>query len=146
MAKNERSMPLEFRCTRCDEVKDVRTLRDSICPECRARVEDEAVAANDATAVQRERYEALLRLGPHYLGALESWTPKDPILLADAQHFVCPTCKKRAHLVHDLAYRWSKKPYPIPNKYTPCDSCHRKETDDDDLARPAARNRFSRDR
>jgi Zn finger protein HypA/HybF involved in hydrogenase expression len=139
-------MPLEFRCQRCGEVKDVRTLRDSICPECRARVEDEAVAASDATAVQRERYEALLRLGPHYLGALESWTPKDPILLADAQHFVCPTCKKRAHLVHDLSYRWSKKPYPIPNKYTPCDSCHRKETDDDDLARPAARNRFSRDR
>jgi hypothetical protein len=48
--------------------------------------------------------------------------------------------------VHDLAYRWSKKPYPIPNKYTPCDACHRKETDDDDLARPAARNRFSRER
>jgi hypothetical protein len=87
-----------------------------------------------------------LRLGPHYSGPLESWTPKDPILLADGQHFVCPTCKKRAHLVHDLAYRWSKKPYPIPNKYTSCDTCHRKETDDDDLARPAARNRFSRER
>jgi hypothetical protein len=139
-------MPLEFRCSKCGEVKDVRTLRDSVCPACRTRVEDEAAAANDASAVQRERYEALLRLGPHYAGPLESWTPKDPVLLADGLHFVCPTCRKSAHLVHDLAYRWNKKPYPIPNKYTPCDACHRKETDDTDLARPAARNRFSRER
>ncbi len=137
---------MEFRCKRCGEVKDVRTLRESICPECRARAEDEAVAANDATTAQRERYEALLRLGPHYPGPIEAWTPKDPVLLPGGQHFVCPTCKKRAHLVHDLEYRWSKKPFPIPNKYTSCDTCHRKETDDDDLARPAARNRFSRDR
>jgi hypothetical protein len=139
-------MPLEFRCTKCGEVKDVRTLRDSICPECRTRVEDEAAAANGASAAQRERYEALLRLGPHYAGRLEDWTPKDPLLLADGLHFVCPACRKRAHLVHDLAYRWNKKPYPIPNKYTPCDACHHKETDDTDLARPPARNRFSRER
>ena len=139
-------MPLEFRCTKCGEVKDVRTLRGSICPECRARAEDETAAANDASAAQRERYEALLRLGPHYGGALEDWTPKEPVLLAGGTHFVCPSCRKRAHLVHDLAYRWSKKPYPIPNKYTPCDACHHKETDDTDLARPPARNRFSRER
>jgi hypothetical protein len=139
-------MPLEFRCKRCGEVKDVRTLRDSICPDCRARLADETAAANDATTAQRERYEAQLRLGPHYLGELESWTPKDPVLLPGGEHFVCPNCKRRAHLVHDLAYRWNKKPYPIPNKYTSCDACHRKETDDSDLARPAARNRFSRER
>jgi hypothetical protein len=130
-----RPMPLEFRCSKCGEVKDVRTLRESVCPECRAQAADDAVAANDATTALRERYEALLRRGPHYAGALDSWTPKDPVLLADAQHFVCPSCKKRAHLVHDLGYRWNKKPFPIPNRYTPCDACHRKEIDDTDYAR-----------
>ncbi|HZX69119.1 MAG TPA: hypothetical protein VFE70_09560, partial [Candidatus Elarobacter sp.] len=86
-------MPMEFRCARCGEVKDVRTLRQSICPECTARIEDETIAATDATNAQRARYEALLRLGPHFTGLLESWTPKDPVLLDDGQHFVCPNCK-----------------------------------------------------
>ena len=130
-------MPMEFRCARCGEVKDVRTLRQSICPECTARIEDETIAATDATNAQRARYEALLRIGPHFAGPLENWTPKDPVLLDDGQHFVCPSCKKRAHLVHDLGYRWNKKPFPIPNKYTSCDTCHRKEIDDTEYGRPA---------
>ena len=139
-------MPLEFRCSACGQIKDVRTLLKSVCPECRAKAESDAVAATDANAVERARYETLLRRGPHFAGALENWTTKDPVLLPDGEHFVCPTCKRRAHLVHDLAYRWNKKPYPIPNKWTSCDACHRKETDDDALQRPPARNRFSRDR
>jgi hypothetical protein len=85
-----------------------------------------------------------LRIGPHFTGPLESWTPNDPVLLDDGLHFVCPSCRKRAHLVHDLAYRWNKKPFPIPNKYTSCENCHRKEIDDTDLSRPS--NRFSRER
>jgi Zn finger protein HypA/HybF involved in hydrogenase expression len=139
-------MPLEFRCSACGQVKDVRTLLKSVCPECRAKAETDAVAATDANAVERARYEAALRRAPHFAGALEEWTSKDPVLLPDGEHFVCPTCKRAAHLVHDLAYRWGKKPYPIPNKWTSCDACHRKETDDDALQRPPARNRFSRDR
>ncbi|HEX3468918.1 MAG TPA: hypothetical protein VHT05_12645 [Candidatus Elarobacter sp.] len=108
-----------------------------MCPECRERVADEALAANDAALAQRARYEALLRLGPHYEGSLDRWTPKDPVLLADGEHFVCPSCKKRAHLVNDLGYRWNKKPFPIPNRYTPCDACHRKEIDDTEYGRSA---------
>jgi hypothetical protein len=108
-----------------------------VCPECRERVADEALAANDAALAQRARYEALLRLGPHYEGSLDRWTPKDPVLLADGEHFVCPSCKKRAHLVNDLGYRWNKKPFPIPNRYTPCDACHRKEIDDTEYGRSA---------
>ena len=137
-------MPLEFRCTKCNQVKDVRTLKASVCPECIAGAQNEAVIAADATAMERRRYETALARGPHYNGPLESWTAKDPVLLPGGEHFVCPTCRKRAHLVHDLAYRWNKKPYPIPNKYTPCDACHAKETDDTEFARP--RNRFNRER
>jgi hypothetical protein len=145
-AQNDGAMPLEFRCTKCGQVKDVRTLQKSICPECLANIESGAAAAADAAAVDRTRYEAALKRGPHYLGALENWTKKDPVLLPDGEHFVCPNCRRSVHLVHDLAYRWNKKPYPIPNKYTPCDTCHRKETDDTDYARPASRKTFNRER
>jgi hypothetical protein len=139
-------MALEFRCSSCGQVKDVRTLQKSVCPECRANIASGAAAAADAAATERTRYEATLKRGPHFLGALEDWTKKDPVLLAGGEHFVCPSCKRRAHLVHDLAYRWNKKPYPIPNKYTPCDACHRKETDDTEYDRPASRKTFNRER
>jgi hypothetical protein len=138
------AVPLEFRCSKCGQVKDVRTLRASVCPDCTASAERDAVVAADAGLTARKHYETALARGPHYTGALEDWTPKDPVLLADGQHFVCPACKRRAHLVHDLAYRWQKKQFPIPTKYTPCDDCHRKETDDTAFVRP--RNRFSRER
>jgi len=139
-------MALEFRCSKCGLVKDVRTLQKSVCPECRANIESGAAAAADAAAVERTRYEAALKRGPHYLGAIEDWKKNDPVLLPDGEHFVCPACKRRAHLVHDLAYRWNKKPYPIPNKYTSCDACHRKETDDTAYERPASRKTFNRER
>ena len=122
----------------------MRTLRASVCPECTANAARDAEIAADAGLTARKQYETALARGPHYTGAPEDWTPKNPVLLPDGEHFVCPTCKKRAHLVHDLAYRWEKKPYPIPTKYTPCDECHRKETDDTTFARP--RDRFSRER
>jgi hypothetical protein len=138
-------MAMEFRCTRCGLVKDVRSLVKSVCPDCRAEIVSDAHAATDAATIERNRYEAVLRRGPHYHGAVEEWTKKDPVLLPDGQHFVCPTCKRRAHLVHDLAYRWNKKPFPIPNKYTSCDTCHRKETDDTAFERPASRQ-FKRER
>jgi hypothetical protein len=139
-------MPLEFRCAKCGEIKDVRTLRKSLCPACIEGIESGAAAAAEAQAAQRARYEAALRRGPHYTGPVEAWTKNDPVLLPDAEHFVCPTCKQRKHLVHDLSYRWNKQPFPVPNKYTSCDACHRKETDDTAFERPAARNRFSRER
>ena len=135
---------MEFRCSKCGQVKDVRTLRASVCPDCLANAERDAELAADAGAMERKRYETALARGPHYTGDVANWTKKDPVLLPDGEHFVCPTCKKRAHLVHDLAYRWEKKPYPIPTKYTSCDACHRKETDDTAFERP--RNRFNRER
>jgi Zn finger protein HypA/HybF involved in hydrogenase expression len=144
LAENQALVPLEFRCSKCGQVKDVRTLRASVCPDCTAGAERDAEIAADAGLMARKQYEAALARGPHYTGALENWTPKDPVLLADGEHFVCPNCKRERHLVHDLAYRWQKKQFPIPTKYTPCDECHRKETDDTELARP--RSRFSRDR
>ena len=135
---------MEFQCSVCKQPKDVRTLRSSVCPDCRADQERAAEAATDHAAGLRYAYEQALKKGPHYAGAPESWTPKDPVLLADGEHFICPGCKRRAHLVHDLAYRWERKPYPIPTKYTSCDACHRKETDDTAFERP--RNRFNRER
>jgi Zn finger protein HypA/HybF involved in hydrogenase expression len=142
--ENEGAVPLEFRCSKCGEIKDVRTLRASVCPDCTAGAQRDAVIAADAGLTARKQYEDALARGPHYTGALEDWTPKNPVLLPDNEHFVCPTCKRERHLVHDLAYRWQKKPFPIPTKYTPCDECHRKETDDTEFVRP--RNRFSRER
>jgi hypothetical protein len=123
---------MEFRCSVCKEVKDVRTLRNSVCPECRADQGRAAEAAADHSAGLRYAYEQALKKGPHYAGALEDWTPRDPVLLPDGTHFVCPGCKRRAHLVHDLSIRWNKKPYPIPNKYSLCDTCHRKDVEDAD--------------
>ena len=66
------------------------------------------------------------------------------VLLPDGEHFVCPGCKRRAHLVHDLSIRWNKKPYPVPNKYSLCDRCHRRDVEESDA--PVYTNRFSRGR
>lgn len=122
----------------------MRTLRASVCPDCVAGAQRDAELAADAGAMERKRYEAVLACGPHFGGDVSDWTAKHPVLLPDGEHFVCPTCKRQRHLVHDLAYRWQKKPYPIPTKYTSCDECHRKETDDTAFERP--RNRFNRER
>ncbi|HZO93161.1 MAG TPA: hypothetical protein VFB22_05285 [Candidatus Baltobacteraceae bacterium] len=135
---------MEFRCSVCKEVKDVRTLRNSVCPECRAEQERAAEAASDQAAGARYAYEQTLKKGPHYTGDPAAWTANDPVLLPDLQHFVCPGCKTPAHLVHDLSIRWNKKPYPIPNKYSLCDRCHRKELEESDA--PAYTNRFNRAR
>ncbi|HTJ26053.1 MAG TPA: hypothetical protein VMA36_07805 [Candidatus Limnocylindria bacterium] len=135
---------MDFRCAVCKELKDVRTLRNSVCPECRAEQERAAEAMSDHAAGLRYAYEQALKKGPHYTGPLEAWTPREPVLLPDGQHFVCPGCKRRAHLVHDLSIRWNKKPYPIPNKYTLCDVCHRKDVEDGDT--PTYTNRFNRAR
>jgi hypothetical protein len=135
---------MEFRCSICKQVKDVRTLRNSVCPECHAERERAAEAASDHAAGLRYAYEQAIKKGPHYTGALEDWTPKDAVLLPDGEHFVCPGCKRRAHLVNDLAIRWNKKPYPIPNKYSLCDQCHRKDVEES--AAQVYTNRFSRGR
>ena len=135
---------MEFRCKVCKEVKDVRTLRNSVCPECSAAQEHAAVIATDHTAALRDAYERTLAKGPHFTGEPEGWTPGDPVLFADGEHFVCPGCKRRAHLVHDLSIRWNKKPYPIPNKYSVCDRCHRKDQEDADGQ--VFTNRFNRER
>ena len=136
--------PMEFRCIVCNLPKDVRTLRSSVCPECLVDRERAAEAVTDASAKLRYDYEQAIAKGPHYAGALEDWTPKDPVLLADREHFVCPGCKQSAHLVHDLSIRWNKKPYPIPNRYSLCDRCHRKDVEDG--ATPLYTNRFNRER
>ena len=135
---------MEFRCSACKQVKDVRTLRNSVCPACSAEQDRAAVAATDHAEGLRYAYEQALKKGPHYAGEPENWTPKDPVLLPDGTHFVCPGCKRRAHLVHDLSIRWNKKPYPIPNKYSLCDDCHRKDVEES--AAPVYTNRFSRNR
>lgn len=135
---------MEFHCAVCKQVKDVRTLRASVCPECLAQTERREVAATDHAAGLKIAYEDALARGPHYSGEPEAWTPKDPVLLPDGKHFVCPGCKKRAHLVDDLSIRWNKKPYPIPNKYSLCDSCHRKDLEDGSSS--VSTNRFSRNR
>jgi hypothetical protein len=137
---------IEFRCDRCKQLKDVRTLRASICSECRADDERAATDAVDAAAAQRRIYQERLACGPHYHGALETWTSADPALLPDGEHFVCPSCHRAAHLVHDLQHRWNKTPYPIPTKKTVCDACHRKAADDDQSERAMWRNRFNRER
>ena len=137
-------MAMEFHCSVCKEVKDVRTLRASVCPECLAQNERKVEAATDHAAGLKYTYEQALKKGPHYAGALDAWTPRDPVLLADGEHFVCPGCKKRQHLVHDLSIRWNKKPYPIPNKYSLCDTCHRRDLEDG--ANSTQTNRFSRNR
>jgi hypothetical protein len=137
-------MSLEFRCSVCKDVKDVRTLRASVCPDCLAQNERKVEAANDRSAGLKYAYEEKLKKGPHYGGAPEDWTPKDPVLLADGEHFICPGCKKRAHLVHDLSIRWNKAPYPIPNKYSLCDACHRRDVED--AGTPTYTNRFNRNR
>jgi hypothetical protein len=134
---------MEFRCSVCKQLKDVRTLRSSVCPDCLVEKERVAEAATDYTAGLRYAYEQALKKGPHYTGEPENWTPKDPVLFADGEHFVCPSCKRRAHLVHDLSIRWNKKPFPIPNKYSVCDTCHRK---DEDREAPVYTNRFNRER
>ncbi len=135
---------MEFRCSVCKEVKDVRTLRASVCPECLVEQDRAAEAVSDHAAGLRYAYEQALKKGPHYAGEPEAWTPSDPVLLPDGEHFVCPGCKRRAHLVHDLSIRWNKKPYPIPNKYTLCDRCHRKDIEESDA--PVYTNRFNRTR
>jgi hypothetical protein len=135
---------MEFRCSICKQVKDVRTLRNSVCPDCSAERERAAEAASDHAAGLRYAYEQAIKKGPHYTGALEDWTSKDAVLLPDGEHFVCPGCKRRAHLVNDLSIRWNKKPYPIPNKYSLCDQCHRKDVEES--AAPVYTNRFSRGR
>jgi hypothetical protein len=135
---------MEFRCGICKELKDVRTLRNSVCPDCLAEQGRAAEAQSDHAAGLRYAYEQALKKGPHYAGALEEWTTRDPVLLPDGEHFICPGCKRSAHLVHDLSIRWNKKPYPIPNKYSLCDSCHRKDVEDGDA--PAYTNRFNRER
>ena len=137
-------MSMEFHCSICKQVKDVRTLRASVCPDCREQNERKTEAANDRSAGLKFAYREALERGPHFTGALDAWTPKDPVLLADGEHFVCPGCKKRAHLVHDLSIRWNKKAYPIPNKYTLCDACHRRDVED--AGAPAYTNRFNRNR
>ncbi len=134
---------MEFRCKVCKEIRDVRTLRNSICPDCQVEQERAAEAVTDHVAGLRYAYEQALKKGPHYAGAPEAWTPKDPVLLADGEHFICPGCKREAHLVHDLSIRWNKKPYPIPNKYSLCDQCHRRDFEDD---APLYTNRFNRER
>jgi len=135
---------MEFRCSVCKEVKDVRTLRGSVCPECRAEQERASEAASDPVAGAKYAYEQALKKGPHYTGDPAAWTPNDPVLLPDLAHFVCPGCKTRAHLVDDLRIRWNKKPYPIPNKYILCDRCHRKELEESDA--PVYTNRPIRTR
>jgi hypothetical protein len=137
-------MALEFHCSVCKNVKDVRVLRASVCPECREQNEREDEAVHDAAAGLKYAYERALEKGPHYTGLPEAWTPKDPVLLADREHFICSGCKKVAHLVHDLSIRWNKKPYPIPNKYSLCDACHRRDLEDS--ATSTYTNRFSRNR
>ena len=139
-------MPFEFRCKRCGEVKDVRVLRDSVCPECRERAENLSSEAASAAALQRAAYDAKLARGPHYTGPLESWAPGDPVLLPDGLHFVCPRCRRKAHLVHDLAHRWNKNAYPVPTKSTVCDACKRRETEEPERDTGLRRNRFNRER
>ena len=139
-------MPLEFRCKRCGEVKDVRTLRESVCSECREQAETRTADTASAAAAERAAYDARLARGPHYCGPLETWKPGDPVLLADGQHFVCPRCRRKAHLVHDLAHRWNKKAYPVPTKSTVCDACRRAETEEPEREAEVRRNRFNRER
>lgn len=135
---------MEYRCSACKEIKDVRTLRNSVCPECREERERASQAQTDHAAGLRYAYEQALKKGPHFAGAPEDWTPQDPVLLPDGAHFVCPGCKRAAHLVHDLSIRWNKKPFPIPNKYSLCDRCHRKDVEES--AAPVYTNRFNRNR
>jgi len=139
----EKVHEMEFRCITCKAVKDVRTLRNSVCPECLAAEVRVAEAASDHAAGLRFAYEQAIEKGPHYTGDPANWTSRDPVLLPDGQHFICPSCKKTAHLVHDLSIRWNKKPYPIPNKYSVCDACHRKAEDNE---APLYTNRFNRER
>src|SRR3981081_1780102 len=114
---------IEFRCTTCKQITDVRTLRASICPHCRAAGERNSADAADAAAAQRRLYQEKLARGPHYLGTLEGWTPADPTLLPDGEHFVCPSCRRAARWLHDLQHLMNKTPYPIPTKRTVCDAC-----------------------
>ncbi|MBV8750378.1 MAG: hypothetical protein JO103_11755, partial [Candidatus Eremiobacteraeota bacterium] len=117
---------------------------NSVCPDCAAARQRAADAAGDPELKARYDYEKALANGPHYAGDPEAWTPRDPVLLPDREHFVCPGCKRRAHLVHDLSIRWNKKPYPIPNKYSLCDACHRRDVEDGGT--PVYTNRFNRER
>ncbi|MDB5028759.1 MAG: hypothetical protein JWO66_2448 [Candidatus Eremiobacteraeota bacterium] len=137
---------IEFRCSTCKQPKDVRTLRGSVCEDCRSGAERTATAQADAATEQRAAYRAKIEGGPHYSGPLETWTPSDPVLLADGEHFVCSSCRRAAHLVHDLQHRWEKTPFPIPTKKTVCDVCRRKDADEAGAEKTAWRNRFSRER
>ncbi|HEY4440597.1 MAG TPA: hypothetical protein VGN14_09080 [Candidatus Elarobacter sp.] len=121
---------MEFKCSVCNQPKDVRTLRNSVCPDCAAGRQRAADAENDPELKARFVYDQAIAKGPHYAGALDAWTPRDPVLLPDKEHFVCPGCKRAAHLVRDLSIRWAKKPYPVPNKYSLCDDCHRRDVED----------------
>ena len=77
----------------------------------------------------RDRYEARLASSPVYTGEENWWTAGEPVLLPDRQHFICPSCKDKRHIVEGIRLIWDKHPYFIPNANTVCDTCFLEEAE-----------------
>jgi len=112
-------------------------VRQSICPACTARIEDETIAASDATNAQRARYEALLRIGRTSPGRSRvgrrmircSWTT---VCISSAR---AAGSARTSCTTSPIAGTKSRSRFPTS---TPsCENCHRKEIDDTDLSRPS---------
>jgi len=119
----------EFRCSECREVRDVTTLQKSVCEDCRRLIARRDEAKRLATTTARDRYEARLASSPVYMGEENCWTPGEPVLLPDRQHFICPSCKDKRHIVEGIRHICDKRPYFIPNADTVCDVCFREDAE-----------------
>lgn len=120
-------MPLgPFKCSECGETRDVRTLRNSVCEDCRElQLSRSAEAAAERTRVN-DFYEAIMSTLPVYEGELTAWKPGMPNLLPDRKHFICPGCLNARETVNDLGFLFRKNPLDaIPSETTYCDSCYR---------------------
>jgi hypothetical protein len=129
----------DFRCSDCGQVRNVYTLRNQICPECRDVRQRAQLAQKQAEEAPRaalaleeqERAERIKQFWETYETRrryVESWVPGDPQLLPGGEYFVCADCKQMRSATDDVSFIYRADKTPLFDGDTLCDGCYSGET------------------